>query len=1558
MQRQREVAVDDEEELLRMQEQFQAQVAQRDGRPAAKFTRVTRRPAASPPPPPPPPLKPVEDEPHECAEHEPECEGHHGDRKEVESLISAMQTAMKNIVGDVKERTADAAAPQPPSSAAATAASSFPQATHRKLSKFALGRQRQRETAPAEGSASVPPPPPLPASGAAPLMDEGGQIDAENRQLLAAMTPEQVAEAREEAVQRLPPAAIDFLRRRAASRAAAAATSPSPAAPHTAAPHAPLEAAQPGGAVGGMKGPGSSSKHPLQAAHQQQAPVRQAAASRPSPPNASAASRLRFDLEGCVVGLREAGAAAEVSPADVAQRDILRQDEAGGPQGYSLEEACLLCRSSLPQQRVLALRLLAAVLALSRPSPAAPASAPLPLPPAVAAELQLPAGLQRVAVWHHALHAADAALLLRRSLDDQHPAVAAAAAAALAALLGASGPAAAAEEQAAEAADAGPLTGWPAPPLRHMQRPTASGAWVVAPVSADEAGGQGGDGGGAEGEEALDEAQLSKVDPLTGLLHMGLLQRVSYLLGAGRVAAALDPLLVCQAGKDAADQVLAAPGMVAALKAVMDAPPPPPPLTQPPAAARAGAASASGAREGGGAGFDSATLAACHAARPKALRLLRQLAAASKAAARQLQEAGLVRFALEHLLRPAPAAVAVAGQPSSGGGDAGSRGSCGSSLRQRGQVAEALRLWRCFAQHSFYLLLLDDAYPALCTSFAPPLPAAAADAAAAGRALVLAEEQVQQWCVAREAYSTAAQLCWHAARSGPHDSQLSPQCAAALAAGALSWLAGLPLQGLVAACNWHTSSSTSLAAAATVAAGSSLSPFPALAASGGSSQQAAALLGTLASALHFVSSYWSNQAWHTAAEKAAAAKRLARLGVLPAAAGGEVPGVLRAVSGALEQLLAADAAGPWQAAAGTAGSAAGASAPAAALAELAVSLARLAATFLSPHAAATSNAALLGPLCGQLAAGRFLAAVAATDTTLSQPWDAARLLHVLPVARAAMVGLQAIAGAGAGAAADRQLWSAAASDTALALLQLLPAGDEAGALQLMALLLGPHQLQGPAAAACSCVLALAASPAAQLAAGSGGGSAGSPPTLPAAQVLSPLLLAGYAVVWLAMVSQHVGGDEGPEEDASVGAEPPSSSAILRPQGSRLPLPADWMLGELPLPPPEAGVVAEPGFAAACALLLALGLEEQQLGSLSAAGLASEAALVQSKLRRAVMLVYGDREQAAAAPAAAAQREQDEVWDQPLARWCLAALMQRYCSADTTAASGLAAGSGGSADASTGGGTQAGGWQQQEARQLAQHFAAASYGDRLFGAAVALLLRCCVPVDTQLEVLSVLADEQALHLLPPLALLPGPPTAYLPPLPGALATGGGGAGTFGQACFGASSMPGAVGGGGGGGRGRQELDLYVKLLTEGPLERCLAAAGAADCPGGKGGREEGGGGCLEAASVAVPLVLHRLAAACFPPEPPLPGGDAPATSGIQQQALLCSLLQRCCGEHSSSSGAVAETPLLVLLRLLLCWDLAAAGPSAVLPSNRRSSIETACATTGIDADAVLRGAGMA
>ena len=44
-----------------------------------------------------------------------------------------------------------------------------------------------------------------------------------------------------------------------------------------------------------------------------------------------------------------------------------RQDEGCSPEGYTLQEACTLTRSSLAKQRVLAVRILAAVMAAARP---------------------------------------------------------------------------------------------------------------------------------------------------------------------------------------------------------------------------------------------------------------------------------------------------------------------------------------------------------------------------------------------------------------------------------------------------------------------------------------------------------------------------------------------------------------------------------------------------------------------------------------------------------------------------------------------------------------------------------------------------------------------------------------------------------------------------------------------------------------------------------------------------------------------------------------------------------------------------------------------------------------------------------------------------------------------------------------------------------------------------------------------------------------------------------------------------------------------------------------
>ena len=48
---------------------------------------------------------------------------------------------------------------------------------------------------------------------------------------------------------------------------------------------------------------------------------------------------------------------------------LFRQSEGTSPEGYTLQEACVMTRSSLPKQRVLALRIISAVLTAARPQP-------------------------------------------------------------------------------------------------------------------------------------------------------------------------------------------------------------------------------------------------------------------------------------------------------------------------------------------------------------------------------------------------------------------------------------------------------------------------------------------------------------------------------------------------------------------------------------------------------------------------------------------------------------------------------------------------------------------------------------------------------------------------------------------------------------------------------------------------------------------------------------------------------------------------------------------------------------------------------------------------------------------------------------------------------------------------------------------------------------------------------------------------------------------------------------------------------------------------------------
>ena len=106
------------------------------------------------------------------------------------------------------------------------------------------------------------------------------------------------------------------------------------------------------------------------------------------------------------------------------------------------------------------------------------------------------------------------------------------------------------------------------------------------------------------------------------------------------------------------------------------------------------------------------------------------------------------------------------------------------------------------------------------------------------------------------------------------------------------------------------------------------------------------------------------------------------------------------------------------------------------------------------------------------------------------------------------------------------------------------------------------------------------------------------------------------------------------------------------------------------------------------------------------------------------------------PGAGAQDE--EPWREPLVRWCLAALLHRYCGGGEAAGAAggqqegapAAAAATAAAAAASGAAGQSGGWQVMEAKALAQHFAAVSYGDPLFGAGVAMLLRHGVRLEVQ------------------------------------------------------------------------------------------------------------------------------------------------------------------------------------------------------------------------------------
>ena len=189
--------------------------------------------------------------------------------------------------------------------------------------QFSLAR-RAAAADPAALPQPAPPPPP------------DAMSDADT--LLASMTPDQVTAARADLAARLPPGAAEFLRRRGEAKMVARQKE---GGGHVAAPAVPAPA-QPCFPPASLQLPGADAG----------AAAPQPITTTPPPPPCL---RLRFSLHGDPVGL----APPSAPPTDSLQRDPLRTDAAA--LSYSLPEAAVLARSSLPAQRVAGVELLTAV---------------------------------------------------------------------------------------------------------------------------------------------------------------------------------------------------------------------------------------------------------------------------------------------------------------------------------------------------------------------------------------------------------------------------------------------------------------------------------------------------------------------------------------------------------------------------------------------------------------------------------------------------------------------------------------------------------------------------------------------------------------------------------------------------------------------------------------------------------------------------------------------------------------------------------------------------------------------------------------------------------------------------------------------------------------------------------------------------------------------------------------------------------------------------------------------------------------------------------------------
>jgi len=362
----------------------------------------------------------------------------------------------------------------------------FPVAEHRKKSRFTLGRCRESNLA---------------DMGLQPEIPVG---DADS--IISGMTPDEVTEARDEILARFKGSTIEFLRNRGAKKK-----------------NVEINSQTQSNRTDIVKGkiPGeelnSSLREPL---------LNSMLFSD------SLLSRLRFSRDG---SLDNSLAPKKQTWESVIKRDPIRHEvQSVGMSGqyyHSFDELYVLCRSTEFRQRVMGMSFLGDLLSACRKHLVR--NDVLDVSPELADVIQreglgklLP--LQWIDIWHHVTYSLQIAKLIRFSMDDSNSVVVVESLKSLTQYIGASPD----EIKMMEACDAHPAIGLPRFAFSHIQRQGYGTEWLSAPLDLQSTVKTmvAGQHNAPLAEEELDEQDLARVDPLSGLLNMNLIDRIIHLM--------------------------------------------------------------------------------------------------------------------------------------------------------------------------------------------------------------------------------------------------------------------------------------------------------------------------------------------------------------------------------------------------------------------------------------------------------------------------------------------------------------------------------------------------------------------------------------------------------------------------------------------------------------------------------------------------------------------------------------------------------------------------------------------------------------------------------------------------------------------------------------------------------------------------------------------------------------------------------------------------------------------------------------------------------------------